>query len=56
MNAPFVTPRVDHQPSPTVAAFLARDHGLMIGDAFAPALEGRRFETRDPSTAGFCGA
>jgi phenylacetaldehyde dehydrogenase len=50
MNAPFVTPRVDHEPSPKVAAFLSRAHGLMIGDAFAPALQGRRFETLDPST------
>jgi hypothetical protein len=36
MAARFITPRPDR--------------GLMIGDVFAPALEGRRFATRDAST------
>jgi phenylacetaldehyde dehydrogenase len=50
LAAPFSLPTAAHQPSEPVAAFLERSHGLMIGDGFAPAVAGRRFKTRDPST------
>ncbi len=50
MAAPFTITPVSHKPSAPVAAFLARSHGLMIGEGFAPAVAGRRFKTRDPST------
>jgi len=50
MSASHVISRVDHQPSPAVAEFLARQHELLIGSDRVAPRAGGRFETRDPAT------
>ena len=46
MNKPFVHPRVGEK----AAAFLTREHKLLIGGKWVPALSGKMFETYDPGT------
>ncbi|MBM3600984.1 MAG: aldehyde dehydrogenase family protein [Alphaproteobacteria bacterium] len=46
MNALFVHPRIGRK----ATAFLAREHKLLIGGKWVPALSGRTFETYDPGT------
>lgn len=46
MNAPYVHPKI----GPRAAAFLAREHKLLIDGKWVPALSGKRFDTFDPGT------
>jgi phenylacetaldehyde dehydrogenase len=46
MNTLFVHPRIGQE----TAAFLAREHKLLIGGKWVPARSGKAFETYDPGT------